>query len=395
MADDELRDRMMAWSRSFDRLVPPDLPELRRRVRRRVIRQAMTGATLFAAAGVAAALVLTNVAPRQGGIPVTGPSTPVPSTSAPGLAGVKATARVPYYLTTTVGVHPAATIRRTATGKLVATVRAPAGQGFIAVTAAGQGHRSFILAARTVSHSNGQVRFFKLSLHRDGQPGPLRLTKVPVMSLRMKDGCWPELAGLALTPDGRTIAISTLSNCVTGRAGPSLIAIVSLASGTFVHVIRPGRDYPLSLSWTAGGTLVYGWRQGVWAVAGAASPGSGTPKPRRLISPTAGIETLDGASDSMVSPDGSVVLATVGRGTLLAVAEFSARTGKALRIILPGGHNPDAYCGPLWTSHNASHLLAACGDGQEQSLDNGQATVLNSPWKLPTYPVPGPPQIAW
>ena len=97
----------------------------------------------------------------------------------------------------------------------------------------------------------------------------------------------------------------------------------------------------------------------------------------------------------MVSPDGSVVVATIGRGISLSVAEFSARTGRFLRTVIAPVRNPASYCGPLWVGGHGRHVLAACGDHAEVSLDGGRLTRLASPWRLPGYPVPGPPLIAW
>ena len=97
----------------------------------------------------------------------------------------------------------------------------------------------------------------------------------------------------------------------------------------------------------------------------------------------------------MVSPDGSVVVATIGRGVWLSVAEFSARTGRFLRTVIAPVRNPASYCGPLWAGGHGRHVLAACGDHAEVSLDGGRLNRLASPWRLPGYPVPGPPLIAW
>lgn len=55
----------------------------------------------------------------------------------------------------------------------------------------------------------------------------------------------------------------------------------------------------------------------------------------------------------------------------LEVAEFSARTGKPLAV------------------------LVACGKAREAAIAGTKVTKLASPWELPTYPVPGPPLIAW
>ena len=90
-----------------------------------------------------------------------------------------------------------------------------------------------------------------------------------------------------------------------------------------------------------------------------------------------------------------MVIATIGRGTRLEVAEFSALTGKLLRVVVPPVSNPATYCGPLWTDAAARHVLAACGQRAQASIDNGRLTKLRPLWGLPGYPVPGPPLIAW
>jgi len=202
-----------------------------------------------------------------------------------------------------------------------------------------------------------------------------------------------ELAGLAVTPDGRTLAISTLSDCANGRAGPALIEIVSVSDGTVLHSVRLHGDYPLWLSWTAAGTLVYQWHYGVWAIPAAAAPGGAPLRPRPLVT---GHGRLGGASEPMIAPGGSVLLATVsGPGGSLRVAGFSALSGLRLRVLISASGSTVAYCGPLWASADGQHVLAACGDGAEVSADGARITPLRSPWRLPSYAVPGPPQIAW
>ena len=302
--------------------------------------------------------------------------------------------RAPYYLALA-RLGSGATIRRTATGRLIARVPPPAGTELVAVAAAGPG-RAFLLAVQPARPDNSPIRFYRLALRAGGRPGPLRLTRIPALTVGIRHQCRTQLAGLAVTPDGRTAAVSTLSNCANGTAGPSRIEIVSLATGRVLHVVRPGKDYPLWLSWTARGALAYEWGQGVWWIPGAAAPGPRIPRPRPLIPAGAGAGGFTGpGGPSMISPDGSVVIATIGRGNSLAVAGFSARTGRFLRMIIAPAGNPTWYCGPLWVGAHGRHLLAACGDRTEVSLDAGRLTRLASPWRLPGYPVPGPPVIAW
>jgi hypothetical protein len=390
MADDDLRERLADWARPFERLAPPDLRVIRRRARRRVIRRTAAGTVVALALGTAAALVLTNEPGVVHPAPVVRPTTPPVHHD----AGPSAVARAPYLVTIPADGGGTATVARTATGTPVAIVHAPGGTGMAAVVEAG-GPRRFLIAVRVGSGRSQVVRFYRFDLGRSGRPSRPRLTRVAPLAQFISHGCTTVLAGLAVTPDGQTLAVSTLSNCATGRAGPSRIAIFDLSSGRLIRTFRPGRDYPLSLSWSADGSLAYDLSTGVWLIPGAAARGHGTPKPRLLIPGAAGLGGFSGAGNAMITPDGSVVIATIGRGTRLEVAEFSARTGKALRVVVPAVNNPASYCGPLWTDASARHVLVACGQRTESSIDNGRLTRVRSVWGLPFYPAPGPPMIAW
>ena len=377
----------------------PDPPAAR--PRGRLTRRA-AGARVLAVTGLTAALLASlacTASPPPAGRVIRAAAGPRVATALTAdrrgvarLRGTGSTARAPYYLTIA-RLGSGATIRRTATGRLIARVPPPAGTELVAVAAAGPG-RAFLLAAQPARH-DGPIRFYRLALRADGRPGPLRLTRIPALTVGIRHQCRVQLAGLAVTPDGRTAAVSTLSNCANGTAGASRIEILPLTTGRVLHVVRPGHDYPLWLSWTARGALVYGWGLGVSWIPGAAAPGPRIPRPRPLIPASAGTGGFTGPGPSMISPDGSVVIATIGRGTSLAVAEFSARTGRFLRTVIGPVSNPTWYCGPLWAGGHGRHLLAACGDRTEVSLDAGRITRLASPWRLPGYPVPGPPVIAW
>ncbi len=395
MPDDDLRERLADWARPFEQLAAPDLSVISRRAHRRVIRRTAAGSAVALALGAATALVLTNQPDVVHPEPVVRPTTPPVHHD----AGPSAVARAPYYLLVArgrAGVAPggAVAVRRTATGALIASVPAPAGTDVLGVAAAG-GPRRVLIAASAATGGSTAVRFFRLNLRRSGPLGPLRLTRVPPLPTGISHHCQTQLAGLAVTPDGQTLAVSTLSNCANGRAGLSRIAIFDISSGRLIRTFRPGRDYPLTLSWSADGSLAYDLSTGVWLIPGAAARGHGTPTPRLLIRGAAGLGGFSGAYNTMISPDGSVVIATIGRGTRLEVAEFSALTGKPLRVVVPPVSNPATYCGPLWTDAAARHVLAACGQRAQASIDNGRLTKLRPLWGLPGYPVPGPPLIAW
>ena len=390
MPDDELRERLASWARTLDRPTPPDLSQIRRLARRRTARRAAAAAV--ASAAVAAAVALIIALPGRAPAPVIRTSIP-PSPVASRPPGEPATARVPFYLSIARYGARSAQVRRTASGALAATVAAPAGLLFDGVAAAGR-PRTFVLAAQQAA-DGGPVRFYRLSLATDGKPGPLRATSIPAVRLGLRHGCLSQLAGLAVTPDGSALAFSTLSDCANGRAGAALIEVVSLHSGKVLHAVRPAGDYPMWLSWTTAGTLVYRWHESVWSIPAAAAPGHAALSPRPLIT-YAGFGKFSPASDPMITPDGRILIATgSGPGGSLEVAEFSAVTGRKLRVLVTGSGDALAYCGPLWTGADARHVLAACGDGAEVSVDGGRITRVGPIWRLPDYPVPGPPQIAW
>jgi len=168
-----------------------------------------------------------------------------------------------------------------------------------------------------------------------------------------------------------------------------------LATGHVIAKFRPGDGYPQWLSLTAAGALSYQWsgnKSGVWVIPRATSPAS---TPRRLIGPSAGLKGYSGAGNPEVTPDGSLVLTTLFKGSSELIGEFSAASGRGLRLLTEPVRDPARYCGPLWTDASGARLLLACGDAAEFEVSNGRLTKLASPWKLPTYPVPGAPLIAW
>jgi hypothetical protein len=378
MLDDELREQLAAWARPLEFVAPPDVSVIRRRARRRTIRRAVSGAGV--AAGAAALIVI-------GGLALAGHFNPG-TAPVPYVSPLPALAEAPYYLTIE-AQGSSAVVHRTASGAVAGAIAPQRGTRFISV-AATRDDRRFALAADTGSGT----RFYSMDLGPAGRPGPLEPISAPTLAER-SGGCPVRLAGLALSPDGRTLAVSTLSDCASGGAGPSEIDVVSLPSGSVLSTFRPGNGYPLSLSWTGGGALAYDWtgpQPGVWLIRSAASPGS---RPHLLIRGSAGLGGYTGAQNPLITPDGSAVIATLGRGTALEVAEFSVRTGRVLRVLIPAVANAAQYCGPLWTDSSGQHLLAACGDGAESSIDDGNLTRLPSRWQLPFYATPGGPQIAW
>lgn len=293
-----------------------------------------------------------------------------------------------YYVVVNAG-SGTATVRRTATGGRIATVQRRQGMRFFGVAAAGD-DRTFVLAAQTSSAG----RFYQLRLSRNGRPGRLVSTAVPPIPLRLGH-CLAQLAGLAVSPDGRLLAVSVLSNCPTGNAGPSEILTVRLATGRTVARFHPGDGYPMCLSWTASGGLAYSWsgrQTGIFFIDHATAPGG---SPRLLIPSSAKVGGYSQADYPLITSDGSALIATVGRGSAtFAIAEFSLR-GAARRLLTPPVRNPSRFCGPLWTDASGRRILTGCGDKSEYEIRNGHLTRLGNPWQLPFYAVPSAPFIAW
>ncbi|HYK32395.1 MAG TPA: hypothetical protein VEV63_10560 [Streptosporangiaceae bacterium] len=319
-----------------------------------------------------------------------GHSAPIPrvAKTAHHAAGSPSVSAAPYYVAISVRFGTA-TVRRTATGAKIATVRRGRGLRFFAVAAAAD-DRTFVLAGQTSSGGH----FYRLRLSRNGRPGRLVLTPVPPIPATLGH-CPAQLAGLAVSPGGSLLAASLLSNCPTGNAGPSEILTVRLASGRTAARFHPGDGYPMWLSWTASGGLAYSWtsrQTGIFIIPRATAPGS---SPRLLIRGSASVGRFSEADYPLITSDGSALFATVARGSsTFAIAEFSLR-GTARRLLTPPVGNPAQFCGPLWTDASGSRILTGCGDNSEYEIRNGHLTKLHKPWQLPFYAVPSPPLIAW
>jgi hypothetical protein len=272
MGDRDLRELFTTWAEPIGQVTPPDISVIRRRVR-------------------------------------------TPVAAAPSYVTIEGRSRV-------------AVVRRTKTGAKVATVRPPRGTaGFVGVAGAEE-NRTFVLAAQAPSG----VRLYELALRPDGQPKrPLVKIAVPPLPRHFGD-CPAELAGLAVSPDDRLVAASFLSYCPNGRAGQSEILTARISSGHVLATFRPGHGYPMWLSWTLAGSLVYSWSgTGVLVIPDATKEGS---KARLLLSDSASVGQFSGPDFPMVAP---------GQADALVALDFEL-----------GGH-----------------------------------------WILPTYPTPGAPTIAW
>jgi len=66
----------------------------------------------------------------------------------------------------------------------------------------------------------------------------------------------------------------------------------------------------------------------------------------------------------VITPDGSKIVAAAWTSFNVAeLAEFSARTGRLLAVLIPAASMPGhgSPCQVLWTDLSGSHLIAYCG----------------------------------
>jgi hypothetical protein len=247
-----------------------------------------------------------------------------------------------------------AVVRVTATGRAVAKIAPPRPyQAFDEVTAAA-GDRTFVLDAARGGW--GESKLFLLRLGPGGRPAPLIPLRVPPV---VTNG----VTGLALSPNGARLAVEA------GAATPSLF-VVNLATGAERSWVPAGigTDNPLgtqdSLSWTADGrTLAFiFWGDpggGGVRLLDVAAPGRNLLADSRLALGQPKNARRPGYwIQARVTPDGHTIVAVRGLrdGLSEQLAEFSARTGKLVRVLsdirfLSGGETVG------WASPSGSVLI--------------------------------------
>ena len=318
-------------------------------------------------------------------------------------------ARAPRYyivLTDTGRTHGwprQAQVRATRTGRIVATRTAPRpGNAFLMVAAAASVGR-YVLAAqpmalkqqkviglsgRPVSGKTvavqvpaGPIRFYQLRISSSGQVSALSPLPVPALPADAN------LYGLALTPDGRQLAVATRTG--GPRPGPE-IQVDTLATGAQRVWTWPGAQ-PVeeslggtgsALSWAADDRTLAFQRliDGRYKVRllDTAAPGHRLAASRPALSVDwTGMETSRRFSHgravndtdtfgALLTPDGSkIVVATVTQSfhpltSEFAFTEFSARTGKVVAVLGRWRFTrrwPEQEQAVLWTNADGSTLL--------------------------------------
>jgi hypothetical protein len=295
----------------------------------------------------------------------------------------------PYYVMLT-GNNPNRTvlqpqhavIRATSSGATLATITPPSPYGtFVLVAGAGDG-QAFVLAAEkwAVQRSDGggsqdpePTKFFLLRI--DPATGKPRLTALPIPAEPASVG----LSGMALSPGARRLAVA-----VDGDRNRQSIQVFTVATGSERQWTWPGGGNITNnaggngqvLSWAADQrTLAFQVWQGsnidvrLFNTDSAAGLGASTVAvnfPGAAVDSPRGDVTF-GGTGTFITPDGTmIVCATTSTvkwsttATELGYTEFSASTGRAVRIL-----DPRRYPGKpllqtqdvLWTNASGSTLI--------------------------------------
>jgi hypothetical protein len=313
-------------------------------------------------AALLAALSLTGCAnagtssPMAAGIPAAG--IPAAGTSAAGTSAASA----PFYLEPGPAT-PAVRVIDGFTGQEEAVIAAPAGAGsfpWVGRTTwypcgAAPDDRTFLLC--------GTHQYWELRLGDDGKPRSMSApADIPVAARNTGSNGDPEFA---VSPGARLAAVTT----ATG------IMVLSLVTGATRSWTIPSADgYATSLSWAgdrylafqfvpqprdneAGGVRVLDTRSAATAALTAS---------RLIISSERTLAGgISGVFNPVITPDGSKVVAAAWTGFLVAeLAEFSARTGRLIAVLIPAAHMPGhgSPCQALWTDPSGAHLIAYCVD---------------------------------
>ena len=315
---------------------------------RRPLAAVASAVAVMAVIGGSIALATSGHAPHQAA------SSPGPAVnSQPGPGGPLP----PYFMALApIGKSPLskAVVNDTATGATLATVSPPRHFNTFVTVAGAADDRTFVLAAEYIgwkrSLSEPAVTLFLArydpSRHR------ITLTALPIPAIP-SDG---RLNGLALSPDGSRLAVST-----TLRRSEQL-RVYSLTSGAAKVWRQPSVAPAFRLSWGRDGILAYNWddspRWGVWLLNTATAGGRLIANSRLAAAVPRGWAFIGGA---LLTPDGGTVVAAQTRflthlhhGINDEFAGYSAATGRKTWVAWPQHDAPEDLD---WTSASGTVLV--------------------------------------
>lgn len=326
--------------------------------------------------------------------------------AAPRHPAVVSTAMPPYYVTVddiTVGrgagdEKATATVHASATGKTLSSARLPAARNvptgqlyFWQISAAADDQTFLIAQAR---------QLLVLRVSPDGRSA--RLSQLPV-SL-------PPTASVALSPDGSTAAIESMSSCRTTTFGAHYTALgcrnteiqlISLDSGATTRTWSTGALTAQStwVSWTRGSQILFLW-PGTGAASGPSralrlldisAPGSNLLHAQALLV-QGDYEPSSSVPYAFLTPDGSTVIFSPGLndGSVGTMEAASARTGQQLYVLGQHTEADAPGCNVLSLAPAGQHALIRCALPPVSlgRLDNGRFTRLpgiTNPWGVAAW----------
>jgi hypothetical protein len=206
------------------------------------------------------------------------------------------------------------------TGQVLATLTSPKGGTFDGVTGAAD-DRTFVVDVRSVPSPAGSQSVshaWYLLRIAPGTADPVRLTRLPITD-RLKNAV---IHGLALSPDGHTLALMYTPDMADGGAGgPTILRTYSMATGqplrTWSGSQKDGSvcvncDNTVNLTWLANGhTLAFLYPEAVLPQAvrtlDVNSPGNSLDADSRAIFPITAA-SLPQCLDGTLTSDGAAML---------------------------------------------------------------------------------------
>jgi hypothetical protein len=339
-----------------ERVVPGSVRPLRERPPRHRARVVRWLAPAAAVVAVIAVVTGVSVVSRSQG------QRPAPTANA---------AMPPYYVIVQngyVGLASTVTVRESATGRVLATLRVPfrlpGGVGWISGAA---DDRTFVM-------NNGND-LFRLRLAADGRS--VRISRLPITLSNSVNYA-------ALSPDGSTIAIESQTCAGTkDQCQSSTIRLVSLATGRArTWKTRTPAETDMWISWDGNAHVLFSWapanaapsRPTGYRLLDVTGRGGNLLSAKTLRLPP--LPVLDGftiAESAFITPGGRAVigstLAEVGSGKMppvvMKVVEWSERSGRLLRVLLKGRERqalvpPSEMCWVFSLGATGVHALIEC-----------------------------------
>ena len=295
------------------------------------------------------------------------------------------------------------------TGKLLTTLQPPTGGTFDGVTGAAD-DQTFVLDVRSVPAVMGSQHVsygWYLLRITPGAADPVRLTRLPITD-RFEDAV---IHGLALSPDGRTLAVMFTPNIADGGTpGPTTLRTYSVATGKPLRTWTGAQPDGLvcftcantvDLRWLANGhTLAFSYQEAVLPQAvrtlDLTSPGDSLDADSRAVFPITAADQSD-CLNPLLSPDGHTVLcgttgAANGRdGCASLGAQFDAYSTATVKLdrVLYRYRGSCGYASSsfVWAGSDTVaigllQLYTAAPPGQETVTNGTSTTTHTAPeWK--------------